>query len=87
MKKILLMGFVLCVCGLALPLTTPNVAITFGVGDGLATSIVNYVLAASDVVAIISMIGIVFGVGGVSLAAVQTIRYLAKKKFAKAVAW
>lgn len=65
----------------------PNVATTFGIADATAKSIVNYILSASTAVSVISVIGIIFGVGGFSLAAIQTVKYLAKKSFVKAVAW
>lgn len=38
------------------------------IGKATATAIVNYVNAASNVVAVVSLIGIIFGVGGFSLA-------------------
>lgn len=62
-----------------------QVATTFGIADATAKSIVNFILSASTAVSVISMIGIIFGVGGFSLAAVQTVKYLAKKSFLKAV--
>ncbi|MDN3202162.1 circular bacteriocin, circularin A/uberolysin family [Enterococcus faecalis] len=86
-KKITLITLPMLLTLMIVPLEIPKVAITFGVGDTLAKSIVNYILAASDLVSLVSLIGIVFGVGGFSLAAVQTVRYLAKKSFGKAVAW
>ncbi|MCJ1995949.1 hypothetical protein GYN67_04540 [Lactococcus piscium] len=43
-------------------------------------AIVNYVNATSNVIMIISLIGIIFGVGGFSLALVQTIRAFSAKR-------
>ncbi|MBP1042909.1 circular bacteriocin, circularin A/uberolysin family [Vagococcus sp. BWB3-3] len=65
----------------------PHVAITFGLADTTAKAVTNFILSASNIVTVVSLIGIVFGVGGFTLAAVQTVKYLAKKSFVKAVAW
>lgn len=65
----------------------PMVAITFGIGDATAQAIVNFILSASTAVTVVSAIGIVFGVGGFTLAAVQTVKYIAARSWVKAVTW
>lgn len=65
----------------------PHVATTFSIADATAKSVVNFILSASTAASAVSLIGIVFGFGGFTLAAVQTVKYFARKSFVKAVAW
>ncbi|MGK0609954.1 circular bacteriocin, circularin A/uberolysin family [Enterococcus faecalis] len=86
-KKIALSFICFFIVAMSFSTHVPQVAITFGLADTTAKAIVNFILAASNIASLVSLIGIIFGVGGFSLAVVQTVKYLAKKSFTKAVAW
>ncbi|WP_274619174.1 circular bacteriocin, circularin A/uberolysin family [Pseudolactococcus carnosus] len=62
------------------PVAITQLASTLNISGATAMAIVNYVNATSNVIMIISLIGIIFGVGGFSLALVQTIRAFSAKR-------
>ena len=88
-NKIMVAGVLFTLVAISLStVMAPQLATTLSICKATASAIVYYVNAALDVVAVVSLIGIIVGVGGFNLALIQTIRgFIAKKGLAFTATW
>ncbi|MDP7981440.1 uberolysin/carnocyclin family circular bacteriocin [Bacillus sp. WLY-B-L8] len=74
--------------GLLMLSSAPHIAGTLGVSTGTANQVVTLIDQYQTATAIVSIVGAITGVGGITAGIVSTVLFLLKKKGkAKAAAW